>query len=318
VTTVSIVLPVFNEEGTIDALYQRLLAVVPTLGSDVEFIFVDDGSEDGSAAKVEALRAKDDRVKLLRLSRNFGHQVALTAGLDHAEGDAVISMDSDLQHPPELLTTLVEKWRQGFEVVYTIRTSAKSPGVFKRATSSLYYRLFRRLTGVDLPANAADFRLMDKKVVRSLRRMRERHRFLRGLVTWVGYRAVGVDYVAGTRFSGPAKYTLSKMLHVGVDGIVSFSTAPLHAAIYLGFAMSLFGFLYAVYSLYARFISGRAVPGWTSLIGVSSIIGGIQLFLLGVIGLYIGRMYDEVKGRPLYIVQTARGLTPIDERDARS
>ncbi len=304
----SVIIPVHDEEDNIRPLHGRLAAAVSALSGDAEFIFVDDGSADRTAAEVVALRAADPRVRLLRLSRNFGHQAALTAGMDVADGEAVISLDGDLQHPPELIGELVRRWRDGHEVVYTVRRASPDASAFKTALSVLFYRVFRALSGVDLPANAADFRLLDARVVRSLRAMPERSRFLRGLVCWAGYRSVGVEYDASPRAGGRSKYGAGRMLALALDALISFSTTPLYAALAVGAAVGLFGFAYAVFALYARLITHQVLPGWTSLMIIVSIVGGFQLLLLGLLGLYLGKVYDEVKARPTYLVAEAVGF----------
>ncbi len=304
----SLIVPVLNEESNIPTLYQALRPELERLGADWELIFVDDGSTDGSAAAVLKLHGGDPRVKLLSLSRNFGHQSALTAGMDHASGDAVIMMDADLQHPPSLIGALVEHWEQGYEVVYTVRELTEDAGRWKRLTASLFYRIFRALSGVDLPANAADFRLLDRKVIEAFRHIRERTRFLRGLTSWVGYRSAAVSYRAGSRVSGRSKYGIRRMLGFGIDGLVSFSATPLYLSIYLGMMLALAGGVYFLYVLYARLIVGDTVPGWTSLIILVMLIGGVQLSLMGIIGVYVGRVYEEAKQRPLYLVDRSVGL----------
>jgi polyisoprenyl-phosphate glycosyltransferase len=304
----SIVIPVFNEEENLFPLYEQLAPVLNATGSDYEVIFVDDGSADSSSERIRQLHARDPRVKLISLSRNFGHQHALTAGMDYARGDAVITMDADLQHPPTLIPELLRRWKEGFEIVYTVRRDTQDANFFKRLTSRLFYRVFRLLAGIDLPMSAADFRLLDRKVVEAFRTIRERTRFLRGLTGWAGYRSVGIDYEAAPRRRGVTKYSPARMLGLAVDGLVSFSAAPLYAAIYVGMVLALLGLLYLIYVFYARFVSGNVVPGWTSLIVLVSFIGGIQLILMGFVGVYVGKIYEETKQRPLYLVRQALGF----------
>ncbi len=269
---------------------------------------MDDGSTDGSADIVRELHEADPRVKLLSFSRNFGHQVALTAGMDHASGDATIVMDADLQHPPAVIPELVARWKEGYEVVYTVRRSTLDAGLIKRATAAAFYRIFRGLSGLDLPSNAADFRLLDRKVVEAFGGIRERTRFLRGLTAWAGYRTIAVPYDAPPRQAGESKYSAGRMARLATDALVSFSTIPLHVAVYLGFALAALGFLYALYALYQRLVTGDVLPGWASLAVLVSVVGGIQLMLMGVIGIYLGKIYEEVKRRPLYLVRSALGL----------
>jgi polyisoprenyl-phosphate glycosyltransferase len=305
----SVVLPVLNEETNIRPLYERLLAELERITIDFELLFIDDGSTDASAMRIEALHRTDPRVKLISLSRNFGHQVALTAGIDQATGDAVILMDADLQHPPALIRDLVARWQAGFEVVHTIRRGTADAGLLKRATARGFYRLFRSMSGMDMPANAADFRLLDRRVIEALRGIRERTRFLRGLTGWVGYRATSVTYDAPARGEGETKYTASRMIRLAIDALVSFSAIPLHIAIYLGFVLAGLGFFYAVYALYSRLVTGSVWPGWTSLVILVSVVGGIQLILMGILGIYLGKIYEEVKQRPLYLVRNRVGFT---------
>lgn len=299
----SVIIPAYNEEGNLKHLYQKLHPVLDGLRMDWKILLIDDGSTDGTYREAETLHKQDSRVEAVSFSRNFGHQLALTAGLDLAEGDAVITMDADLQHPPELISQLVARWREGYEVVYTLRTATEDASWVKRLTATLYYRVFRRLTGIALDLNTADFRLLDRKVVLAFRQIRERIRFLRGLTSWVGFRSIAIPYEAGRRQSGTTKYTFRRMMSFALDGLVSFSSAPLHVAVYLGFTMAAAGFVYAAYALFARIFSQDTVSGWASIIMVSLVIGGIQLLVLGIIGIYIGKMYDEVKQRPLYLIR---------------
>jgi dolichol-phosphate mannosyltransferase len=306
--TVSIVVPVLNEERNIPLLYEQVRRELEAAGHDFELIFVDDGSTDGSAEAVAALHRSDPRVKLLSFSRNFGHQIALTAGMDHSSGDAVIVMDADLQHPPAMIRELLDRWKQGFEVVHTVRETTQDAGWFKRATGGVFYRLFRALSHIDLPANAADFRLVDRSVVRALGEIRERTRFLRGLTAWAGFRATSIPYRAPARREGQSKFTPRRMARLAVDGLVSFSAIPLHVAIYAGVALAALGFLYSLYALYVHFFTGTTLPGWTSIIMLVAIVGGIQLILMGIIGVYLGKIYEETKQRPLYLIRRSIGL----------
>jgi dolichol-phosphate mannosyltransferase len=304
----SVVIPVFNEETNLEPLYTRLRQVTQELGGEWEFLFIDDGSEDGSYARLADLHRRDPRVKVLSLSRNFGQPAALTAGLDAAAGDAAILMDADLQHPPEVFGALLQKWRQGHDIVHTVRLPAGRLWNLKNLASSLFYRVFRRLTGVDLGLNAADFRLLDRKVVDALRCLRERTRFLRGITVWVGFRIGTVPYQAAPRHAGQTKYSWPHMARLALDGLVSFSAAPLYWTIYAGFILSALGLGEIAYALTIRLTTHRALPGWTSLIIWISLIGGLQLILMGVSGTYIAKIYEEVKQRPLYLIRERLGL----------
>lgn len=296
-----------NEEGNVVPLYEKLRGVLGEFTPEWELLFVDDGSTDGTWKKIEAAHAQDPRVKGLSLSRNFGHQMALTAGLDAANGDAVIAMDADLQHPPELLRSLIVKWKEGYEVVYTLREATEGAGIFKKITAGLYYRIFRALTKLDLPTNAADFRLLDRKVVEAFRGIRERSRFLRGLTAWVGYRSIGIPYVAAKRVSGVTKYRLGRMAWLALDGIVSFSIQPLLLAAGVGAFIAAGGFAYLAFVLFEKIVNGEGVPGWASVVSLVAIVGGIQLIVLGLIGIYVGKIFDEVKARPLYLTREKIG-----------
>ena len=303
----SIVVPVFEEEDVLPRFYERLKPVLDGLDGPAEVIFVIDGGRDRSFEIVKELRARDERVKGIKLSRNFGHQYALSAGIDHARGDAVIMMDADLQHPPELIPRLVEQWRAGAQVVNTSRESTEGIGPFKRLTAAFFYGLLNRFGNIRLSPNSADFRLIDRRVADRLRDVREQARFLRGLFVWVGFRQVTVPYRAEARAAGRSKYSTKRMARLALDGITSFSVAPLRLATVFGFIVSLLGFAYAVYALVVK-IAGNAVTGWTSLIIVVLLLGGVQLITLGVIGEYIAKIYLETKKRPLYIVDETLGL----------
>jgi glycosyltransferase involved in cell wall biosynthesis len=298
-----------NEEKSLPHLYRELHKVLLQIGKPYEIIFVDDGSTDGSVDVVKALRAQDPGIKLLSFSRNFGHQAALTAGMDFAAGDMVAFMDADLQHPPALLLEMMQKWEEGYEVVYTLREATEGAGAAKDLSSRLFYHLFRRLTGIKLESNSADFRLLDRKVVNIFKNeIRERTRFLRGLTAWVGFRSVGIPYRAAGRVAGASKYNLRRMFLLAVDGISSFSVAPLYFGVVVGGAVSLLGFAYGAYAFIAHFVQGLTIPGWSSIAVLVAVLGGIQLTLMGIIGIYIGKIYDEVKHRPLYLVRQAQGF----------
>lgn len=304
----SIVAPCFNEAEGLPAFHAALTAVLDALPYAVEIIYVDDGSTDATPQVLDALRAQDGRVKTLTLARNFGHQAALLAGLDAARGDAVVTLDSDLQHPPELIPELVRAWEQGAEIVYTVRRDTADATWFKRLTSRWFYRLLRSASGTPIVPGAADFRLMSRVAADGFCALRETHRFNRGLVSWLGFRTAAVEFDAPARFAGESKYSLGRMLRFAVHGLVSFSVWPLRAAMLLGFAMAGFAALYIVYALYVFFILHWTVPGWTSTLITVLLIGGVQLLSLGIVGEYVGKIYEEVKRRPLYVVRARHGF----------
>jgi glycosyltransferase involved in cell wall biosynthesis len=318
--TLSVVVPVWNEERVLPVTAARLRSVLDQSGVAWEVVFVDDGSVDGGPAILDALRADDARFGVIRLSRNFGHQVAITAGLEHARGACVAVMDADLQDPPELLLAMLAHWRDGYDVVYGVRASRARDGWFKRSSAALFYRLIRSLTAVDLPVDTGDFRLMSRRVVDVMRALPERNRFVRGLVAWVGFRQIGVAYDRAPRAAGVTKYPLRKMARLGADAVFSFSTVPLQLAVWLGFLVSTSCFVYAGYAAFAKLWWGLTVPGWASQMVVTLLLGGAQLVCLGIIGEYIGRIYDEVKRRPLYLVADRQlgepGQSPRDPSDS--
>lgn len=312
---VSIVLPVFNEEQTLPALYTRLSGVMQALGEPYEILFVDDGSRDASLALLKSLGSTDPAIKIMSLSRNFGHQIAITCGLDHASGEAVVIMDADLQDPPEVIPRLITKWREGYDVVYAVREKRRGEGWFKRGTAAFFYRVLRLLTQVDIPLDTGDFRLLSRRAVNALCSVRERSRFVRGLVSWIGYRQTGVTFAREERKVGETKYPFRRMLRFAIDGITAFSFAPLQAAMYLGFVTAGSSFLYIVYAVLLKLFTERTVPGWTSLMVAVLFVGGVQLIALGIIGEYLGRVYDEVKQRPLYLIQERFGFEPVARKE---
>ena len=299
----SIVVPLFNEEGNVAELVRRIHGIMTGLPGrpSFEMCFVNDGSNDGTLAQLQRAAAHYADVVIVNLSRNFGHQIAATAGLDVARGDAVVLMDGDLQDPPELIAQFVAKWREGYDVVYATRRTRRGESVFKLVTAKVFYRVIKSMTNVSIPVDTGDFRLMSRRVVDALGKTRERHRFLRGLVSWVGYRQIGIEYDRAERHSGQTKYPFSKMLKFAIDGITSFSQIPLRISTYLGFATSTFAFLYAIVVLALQF-AHLNFPGYTSTMLAILFIGGIQLVGIGILGEYVGRIYDEIKARPLYLI----------------
>jgi glycosyltransferase involved in cell wall biosynthesis len=305
----SVVAPVYNEEGTIGEFYSRVSAALQ--GVPFELVLVDDGSTDGSAVELENLAAGDPRVRIVYLSRNFGHQTALTAGLDHARGDAVVMLDADLQDPPELIVRMLDHWRAGCDVVYAVREQRDGESRFKLTTAAWFYKLFDKLAQVELQHNSGDFRLLDRAPLDALLSMRERNRFLRGMTVWVGYTQAAVPYCRDPRYAGKTKYTLSKMLRFSLDAIASFSHRPLQLATLLGFLISTLAFIAIPVVIVLR-IAGSYLPGFGSITIAILLLGGIQLIALGIIGEYLGRIYDEVKGRPLYLVRARRNISELE------
>lgn len=310
----SVVIPVFNEEEVLPVTYGRLTEVMERLSVPYELIFVDDGSEDRSPKILDDFAERDSRVRVIHFSRNFGHQAAITAGMDYARGEAIVVIDADLQDPPEVIPEMIAKWQEGYEVVYGKRVVREGETFFKRLTASLFYRFLRKMTDIDIPLDTGDFRLVDRKVAEVMRLLREKNRFVRGLVSWVGFRQTSLDYVRHKRFAGTTKYPLRKMLKLAWDGITSFSNKPLKVSAYLGFVLSLASFVYLLYIVIAKFLGKSTVPGWASIMVINLFFNGVILILLGVMGEYVGRVYDEAKNRPLYIVSRARGFENSDEK----
>lgn len=304
---ISIILPCFNEEDNINELCSRLSSITETVGEPYEIIFVDDGSTDNTLNKMIALCKTEKQYKVIEFSRNFGHQQAICAGLDYAKGDAVIMMDSDLQHPPELIPALIEKWKQGYEIVYTVRNDPPGTSIFKKITARAFYKLINILAKINIPENSADFRLLDKKVVKQFRSLKEKTKFFRGLINWVGFKQYAIYYDAAPRYAGKSKYTVWKMMRFAFDGITSFSAFPLHIATILGTIVSVLSFFYAAYALYIRLFTQKALPGWASVLVAVLFLGGVQLLSLGIIGEYLSRVYTETKSRPTYIVRNVYG-----------
>ena len=299
---ISVVIPAFNEAGNIKLLSQKICEQLTPFGQ-YEIIFVDDCSEDLTLEEIKEVARANNSIKFISFSRNFGHQKALKAGLDHADGDCVISMDADLQHPPELIGKLIEKWKEGYDIVYTIRKDLQNTGFVKKTTSKLFYRLINKISDVDIPMGAADFRLMDIKVVNELKKFNESCLFLRGLVSWLGFKQAGIEYMVQNRQVGESKYSLKKMVSFALQGITSFSIVPLRASIIAGLFISFLSFLYTIYALFDKFFFKTTVPGWTSILISVLFLGGIQLIFLGVIGEYLGKMFIETKNRPIYVIK---------------
>ncbi len=298
----SLVIPVFNEEAVIPELAERLRVFLAGVDATWEVVFIDDGSADRSRNLLWAMCQKESRFKLVALSRNFGHQLAITAGVDHAEGAAVVIMDADLQDPPEVVGEMLARHREGFDVVYGVRLRREKESWFKTSTAALFYRLLRSMVGVQIPVDAGDFRLMSRRVVIALRSLRETHRFVRGMVAWVGFRQTAVYYDRPARFAGETHYPFRKMLHFATDGITSFSAVPLKLATYLGALAGFIGFGTASWALFEKLSGGFTVPGWTTIMVAVCFAASAQLVMTGILGEYIGRIYDEVKRRPLYLV----------------
>jgi dolichol-phosphate mannosyltransferase len=317
----SLVLPIFNEEATIPELDRRLRAFLADVGSGVgeawEVIFVNDGSKDRSLEMLKELAKAEPRFKVLSLARNFGHQMAITAGLDRASGEAVVVMDADLQDPPEVVKQMVARWREGYDVVFGVRSRRHGESAFKKLTAAVFYRMLRGMLGdASIPVDAGDFRLMSRPVVMTLRALRERHRFVRGLVWWVGFRQTGVTYERPARFAGETKWPLRKMLRFAIDGITSFSTVPLRMATWLGLMAGLVAMGGVGWALYSKFFGG-VVRGWTTIMIMVGLGSSAQLLMTGILGEYVGRIYEEVKRRPLYVVESEVNLPRLEPaRDA--
>jgi glycosyltransferase involved in cell wall biosynthesis len=313
----SIVAPVFNESATLPEFYRRISETMQSLGEPWELVVIDDGSRDNSAEIMRDLACKDPHVRPVIFARNFGHQLAVTAGLDYSRGQAVVIIDSDLQDPPEVIPDLIAKWRAGFEVVYAVRTEREGETWFKLFTASLFYRLIYRITEVDIPRDTGDFRLLDRKVVNVLNQMRERHRFLRGMSVWVGFRQSGVDYKRRARFAGETKYPLKKMIKFASDAITGFSYLPLQIATYIGFISAIVAILAIPFVIFMRLTISHGFLGQASTLISVLFLGGVQLICLGILGEYLGRLYDEARGRPLYIIRDDPE-TVLQEKDPAS
>jgi dolichol-phosphate mannosyltransferase len=304
---ISVVVPVFDEAEGLRAFHERTtraLAAIPD--ADYQLIYVDDGSRDGSYEILQGFAASDPRVGVVKLSRNFGHQIAITAGLDHARGDCGVVIDADLQDPPEVIARMVETWRKGFDVVYGVRARRRGESAAKLVSASVFYRLLRRIVGIDIPVDAGDFRLLSRRALVELSGMREKDRFVRGLVSWIGFRQTGIEYERDERYAGSTKYPWSKMMRFALDGITAFSTLPLRLATWLGYLASVLAFLYLA-SVFVQKAMGGTVAGWATIMVAMLFLGGVQLICLGIIGEYLGRIFNEIKPRPMYVVEERLG-----------
>ncbi|WP_286912189.1 glycosyltransferase family 2 protein [Flavobacterium sp. UBA4197] len=300
---VSIIIPAYNEAENVRHIFDKIKVVFDTLPYNWEVIFIDDGSKDETINTVMALSKENNNVYFLEFSKNFGHQLAVKAGLDNAYGDCVVSLDCDAQHPPEIIPDMLVKWEEGYDIVYTIREEDKRLSKAKRSTSNLFYKLVNSLSDIELEAGTADFRLLDRKVVNVFRNFHETEPFLRGLIKWLGFKQHGIHYSPAERFAGSSKYSVKKMIHLALHGVTSFSIKPLYTAVYLGLSMSLLSLLYIPYVIYA-FYSHIEVSGWASTIMTIVFFGGLQLIMLGIIGIYVGKMFMQTKNRPNYIIRS--------------
>ncbi|WP_027385059.1 glycosyltransferase family 2 protein [Epilithonimonas caeni] len=301
---ISIVIPAYNEEGNLSLIHSEIKNVFLTLPDyDYEIIFVNDGSRDSTQQTLEEISKDCSKLKYLEFSRNFGHQNAVKAGMDYADGNAVISMDADMQHPPAMIPNMIKKWEEGYDVVYTIRRYSKNISFFKRKTSDFFYHILSNLSDVDLEKGSSDFRLLDASVIDAIRKTGESDIFLRGLVKWVGFKQYSIDFVAADRFSGSSKYSLGKMMRFAFTGITAFSVKPLYLAAYLGFFFSFLSLLYIPYVIYA-FLSHTEISGWASILMTVVFFGGIQLIILGILGIYMGKIFKQIKDRPNYIIRS--------------
>lgn len=310
---ISIVVPLYNEEGNVAVLIQRIESAVKSISSSFEIILVDDGSRDKTFITCQDLAKNNPQLKIISLSRNFGHQIALTAGIQHAVGGLIVSLDGDLQHPPELIPDLVKKAKEGFDIVNTIRVETKDAGLMKRVSSKGFYKIINRLSDTKIIEGAADFRLMTRKAADSFLLLEERDRFTRGLISWMGFNQAFVTFQADVRLSGKSKYTIRKMFRFALNGVTSFSSRPLRISFYIGLIISMLGMIYALYALIMYF-KGETIQGWASLTIVVLLMGGVQLISIGIIGEYLSRVYNEVKRRPLYMIKSSVGF-PEKEKE---
>ncbi len=301
---ITIVIPVYNEIDVLDACYARLTGVMRGLHDyDYELLFVDDGSRDATHERLTAFYQQDAHIRIVKFSRNFGHQVAVTAGVDASRGDAIVIIDADLQDPPEVIPEMVRKWQEGYDVVYGVRKRRTGEGRLKLWTAALFYRLLRSFTNIEIPVDVGDFRLISARAAGELRKLREKDRFVRGLVSWIGFRQVGIQYERDSRFAGETKYPFRKMFKFAIDGITSFSNLPLKLASWLGYLASFLAFLYLA-SVFVQRAMGYTIEGWATIMVAMLFLGGVQLICIGIIGEYIGRIFNEIKSRPLYVIES--------------
>lgn len=303
----SVVVPAYNEEEVITESYKRLNAVMQTMGEDYELIFVNDGSRDKTAQIIAEIISQDPKVRLINFSRNFGHMSAITAGMEYAKGSAIIIIDADLQDPPEVLPEMAKLWKEGYDVVYGRRKERRGETLFKELSAKLFYRFINSMVPIDLPVDTGEFRLMDRKVCDAVNRLGEKHRYIRGLVSWVGFRQTAYEYIRVERFAGTTKYPLKKMMAFAMDAITAFSYKPLKLATSIGFIISLFSFIYLLVILWQVLFTDTTVTGWASTVGLILLTQGIVLMILGLMGEYIGRIFEEIKNRPVYIVHEVLG-----------
>lgn len=312
---ISLVVPVYNESAVIRAFYDRAASALALLdGFDYEILFVDDGSRDDSYQQLTAFAQHDPGVRVIKFSRNFGHQIAITAGVDHARGDCVVVIDSDLQDPPEVIRAMIQTWDEGFDVVYGVREEREGESAMKLLTASMFYRLLGSVAKIQIPANVGDFRLMSRRAVDELKQLREKDRFVRGLVSWIGFKQTGVKYHRDKRYAGETKYPYRKMIKFAMDGIASFSTTPLRLATWLGYGASLLAFLYLI-SVFIQKLMGITVQGFATIMVAMMFLGGVQLICLGILGEYLGRIFNEIKPRPMYIVEELIGASDTAEME---
>ncbi len=304
----SVVIPAFNEEPVIAETYKRLKKVMDEIGEPYELIFINDGSSDRTGEILDEIHHQDRNLKVIHFARNFGHEAATTAGLDHALGQGIVIIDADLQDPPELIPAMIEKWKEGFDVVYGKRKQRKGESVFKKTTSALFYRFLQRMTEINMPADVGDFRLIDRKVADALKNIREKNRYMRGIISWVGFRQTAIEFVREERWAGETKYNVKKLLRLAWDAITAFSYKPLKIATYLGFILSGISFIYLLIVIFEKVFTQKTVPGWASLMAISLFFNGVVLIMLGLLGEYIGRIYEETKDRPLYIIYKTQGF----------